>query len=245
VQYFSKANLWRDILPMAMTGALTEPKEGLEAKCEITPGESCVPFELAQVKTNKVNQFNTSPKPGLIITPRLGRFYPRNLVRDESTITSEDRRPMRIVAINAETMDIDLNSPMAPYTISTTVRIDKLLPPAQEHGGRCNDFVYDMLQTGVGMQSCLFSETTASVDFFSGEPFARLDEREDSVFYTKPRLVQHLDATARQHIEEIYQRHMQPDMRVLDLMSSWVSHLPVTGGLNVTGLDECSRVGTK
>ncbi len=47
--------------------------------------------------------------------------------------------------------------------------------------------------------------------------------------------MQHLDATARGHITNIYARVLKPGMRVLDLMSSWVSHLPEID-LDVTGL---------
>jgi len=33
-------------------------------------------------------------------------------------------------------------------------------------------------------------------DFFSNDPFARLDPRADPLFYTEPRLVQHIDSAA-------------------------------------------------
>ena len=235
-QYFAKANLWRDILPTAMMDAFTEPLEGMQVQCQMSAGEAFEPFDQHQVKTIKTSQFNTAPHPGLVITPRIGRFYPRNFVRNEMAITGEDRRPMRVLAVNDETMDIDLNSPMAPYTLSVSVTIDTLLPPAAEHGGRCNDFVYDMLHSGVGLQSCFSSGRATGTNFFSGEPFARQDEREDRLFYSTPRLVQHLDAVARAHIEQLYAAHLQSGMQVLDLMSSWVSHLPATGDIEIAGL---------
>lgn len=74
-------------------------------------------------------------------------------------------------------------------------------------------------------------------DFSSGDVLARLDSRDDAVFYQSPRLVQHIDTTARARIAEIYSRFLQPGMRVLDLMSSWQSHLPEPlTDLQVTGL---------
>jgi hypothetical protein len=56
------------------------------------------------------------------------------------------------------------------------------------------------------------------------------------LFYPVPRLVPHPDAMASEQIRELYGRELQPGMQVLDLMSSWVSHLPVIGDLAVTGL---------
>lgn len=56
--------------------------------------------------------------------------------------------------------------------------------------------------------------------------FARQDEGEDLVFYTQPRLVTHIDEEAVAALSARY-RHLLPENnRVLDLMSSWVSHLP-------------------
>jgi SAM-dependent methyltransferase len=51
------------------------------------------------------------------------------------------------------------------------------------------------------------------------------------------RLVQHLDSTASENNTDIFRQRLRPGMRVLDLMSSWVSHLPAdVGDLQVTGL---------
>ena len=232
-QYFAKANLWRDIFPTAMMDAFTEVNEGAEVKCTIAAGELFEPYDPRQVITIQSSQFNREPKPGLIIKPCLGRFYPRNLLRDHRDITAEDRRPMRIIDIHNDTMEVDLNDPLTCYEVLSSARIDKLLSPTQEHGGRCNDFVYEMLKSGIGMQSALAHGKT---DFFSEDPFSRLDEENDAQFYVKPRLVQHLDAVARRHIETCYESHIQPGMQVLDLMSSWVSHLPSRRDISVVGL---------
>ena len=56
--------------------------------------------------------------------------------------------------------------------------------------------------------------------------FARRDERDDADFYVPPRLVQHLDEPARAALTAFYRRAVPEGGRVLDLMSSWVSHLP-------------------
>ncbi len=55
---------------------------------------------------------------------------------------------------------------------------------------------------------------------------ARYDDTNDAVFYEHPRFVHHLDAAFRGLLTDLYARFLRPQMRVLDLCSSWVSHLP-------------------
>ena len=67
--------------------------------------------------------------------------------------------------------------------------------------------------------------------------FTRLDDTPDGGFYAVPRLVTHLDAPSIAAITALYTRLLAPGMDVLDLMSSWVSHLPVAPALgHVAGL---------
>jgi SAM-dependent methyltransferase len=56
--------------------------------------------------------------------------------------------------------------------------------------------------------------------------FRRLDEADDEVFYEQPRFVVHIDDHAIADIGEIYLRLLPKDGEILDLMSSWRSHLP-------------------
>ena len=53
--------------------------------------------------------------------------------------------------------------------------------------------------------------------------FARFDEGPDGAFYGEPRLVSHIDEAAIHAVGRLYQR-LGLRGRVLDLMSSWVSH---------------------
>ena len=48
----------------------------------------------------------------------------------------------------------------------------------------------------------------------------------DRAFYREPRLVQHADDHFRERLTELYREHLSSSADVLDLMSSWVSHLP-------------------
>lgn len=56
--------------------------------------------------------------------------------------------------------------------------------------------------------------------------FAKQDAGDDLAFYAPPRLVTHIDAGATAALTGYYRKTVPANARVLDLMSSWVSHLP-------------------
>ncbi|MBV9895766.1 MAG: methyltransferase domain-containing protein [Chloroflexi bacterium] len=56
--------------------------------------------------------------------------------------------------------------------------------------------------------------------------FRRQDETPDWLFYRQPRFVTHIDGTAVAAVTQVYRELFPPGADVLDLMSSWVSHLP-------------------
>jgi SAM-dependent methyltransferase len=61
---------------------------------------------------------------------------------------------------------------------------------------------------------------------FRPEHFRRQDERDDPLFYSAPRLVTHIDDHAIEAIRALYSELLPSGGAVLDLMSSWKSHLP-------------------
>lgn len=54
----------------------------------------------------------------------------------------------------------------------------------------------------------------------------KLDREDDAIFYRDPRFVHHLDDAFRERLTRLYRERIPPCATVLDLMSSWVSHLP-------------------
>ena len=52
------------------------------------------------------------------------------------------------------------------------------------------------------------------------------DTSNDQLFYAEPRFVQHLDEAFRERLTQLYRERIPKRAVVLDLMSSWVSHLP-------------------
>lgn len=73
--------------------------------------------------------------------------------------------------------------------------------------------------------------------------FDKVDGDDDLAFYAPPRLVTHIDENAAMALTAFYRDLLAPDNRILDLMSSWISHLPedrryavVGHGMNATEL---------
>ncbi|HZZ08286.1 MAG TPA: methyltransferase domain-containing protein [Candidatus Binataceae bacterium] len=58
------------------------------------------------------------------------------------------------------------------------------------------------------------------------EFFRRLDDSDDEAFYLAPRFVVHIDEAAIRTVGEIYLSRLPRGGAILDLMSSWRSHLP-------------------
>jgi SAM-dependent methyltransferase len=61
---------------------------------------------------------------------------------------------------------------------------------------------------------------------FTPDLFERMDESDDAAFYALPRKVVHLDPEALRAVERWYAEIVPEDGELLDLMSSWRSHLP-------------------
>jgi SAM-dependent methyltransferase len=80
--------------------------------------------------------------------------------------------------------------------------------------------------------------------------FAREDSGDDRDFYAPPRLVTHIDERATAALTRYYAETISPDAALLDLMSSWVSHLPpdlltrevIGHGMNATELSANPRL---
>ena len=56
--------------------------------------------------------------------------------------------------------------------------------------------------------------------------FEKEDASPDAAFYAWPRFVTHIDAAAIATVTQVYRQTLPAGGKVLDLMSSWVSHLP-------------------
>ena len=68
--------------------------------------------------------------------------------------------------------------------------------------------------------------TTGPESPYRPEFFRREDESPDVLFYREPRLVVHIDEPAIEAVGEYFSSSLPSDGIILDLMSSWRSHLP-------------------
>ena len=83
--------------------------------------------------------------------------------------------------------------------------------------------------------------------------FEKADPSPDTLFYEQPRLVAHIDDGAIAAVTALYREVLPPGGAILDLMSSWISHLPpevayagVTGhGMNRAELDANERLSAR
>ena len=54
----------------------------------------------------------------------------------------------------------------------------------------------------------------------------KIDISDDQIFYQQPRYVHHLSHSFRTRLTNLYSEYLLKHHVILDLMSSWVSHLP-------------------
>lgn len=63
-------------------------------------------------------------------------------------------------------------------------------------------------------------------EVLDGRQRSKLNTAPDTQFYSTPRIVHHLDVSFRAQLTQLYRERIAPGAAVLDLCSSWVSHLP-------------------
>ncbi|MEW6078409.1 MAG: class I SAM-dependent methyltransferase [Thermodesulfobacteriota bacterium] len=232
--YFArKVNMWRDCFPKPLYDALIGRENGATITLDKIPGGSLPAFNPNQVVTLPLDRFNRKFRDNVLV-PRYGRFYPKGALSGVANIFPDNMAPFRYGPADGTVFEADLNHPLAGREVALSVRIDKIFDKIDERGGTCVDWIETVSDGGPGMQARMNGRPT---DFFSGAPFERPDNRPDKVFYETPRMVDHLDAKARELITGLYARLLPPGGAVLDLMSSWNSHLPADMAFSrVTGL---------
>ena len=223
VMHFEKFNVWRDIdlLPQDMQQSIIGQQDGFKQTFNYTVGELLMPYDGNMLHCISEQQFSRDPRPGLHLEPRVGRFYPRGWFGGVGGVFSEDMHPARLVGVEDNRMFVDFNHPLAEHGIDLTLQVHNINSQLNEHGGRCNDTIADLLN-GPGMQLRYRGQPT---DFIVDDPFSRVDASLDGAFYAMPRMTDHLDASALQQLAACYAELVPQQARVLDLMSSVNSHL--------------------
>lgn len=243
-RHVPEVNFYRDIFAPDIYQALMGRQAGDKLRFEIAPGQVPAlpdPAKIWHLDHGRRNQDLLGGNP-----LRYGRFYPQGLLKGLPGVFMGNTVPFRCLAVDDRGFCADGNHPMAGRPFSLEIEIHQVDPKNRERGGPSTDWVEAALE-GPGMQARANGKPTA---FWDDAPFARQDETGDPLFYAGPRLVNHIDETAITVIEGLYGRLLKPHMQVLDLMSSWTSHLPadltplcVTGlGLNADELKANARL---
>lgn len=224
IHHFDKFNVWRDIdlLPLPLQREVLNQPLGHQASHRFSGSALVEPWQARAIKQAHPRQLHITTRCGTPVEPAWGRFYPQGMVEGIEGIFKGNMHPMRLVELGAERIALDFNHPLALSELDLGVELLALQPAGDEHGGRCTESLAELL-AGPGMQMRYQGEAT---DFFSGNPFHRLDEAPDGLFYTQPRLVQHLDRGTLEQVSRLYGELLTGRRRVLDLMASWDSHLP-------------------
>jgi len=217
-----QVNIWRDFLPPALVETLLNRELGERLQLPLKDGSDVAAFADKNLLDIKKHQFDRHFNSNDVIEPRLGRFYPKGMLRGVAGIFEANTRPFRRVGLDNGQLTVDLNHPLAGKNLTLSVVIGRVGLKSYERGGTSVDWL-EMLMSGPGMQARWQDQQT---DYFSDGAFERDDERPDTVFYQNPRLVHHIDETAREMVRNTYARFLADGMRVLDLMSSWQSHVP-------------------
>lgn len=223
VMVFERFNVWRDsdLLPEGLQQEVLGKMAGHVASRDYAVGDVIPAWSESQVFTVKLTDFHPDSGKGLDIKPARGRFYPQGWISNVPDIYQGNMRPGRLISISEKDLTIDNNHPMAAFDMKLGVEILNIGKAPGERGGRCNEHVLELLD-GPGMQAQYKNEVT---DFFAGNAFDRLDTSSDELFYSVPRMVNHLDETACREIEKLYSKLIPENSCVLDLMASCHSHL--------------------
>jgi SAM-dependent methyltransferase len=215
-------NMWRDILPHPLCEGLLGTGPGDTIDLHFDGGQAVPAFENRNLMQIKTQQFDTRAFGKVRIEPAVGRFYPKGVLSDIAGVFKENVAPFRCVALNNGHMSVDFNHPLAEKELMLSAIVGKIEPKYIERGGTSIDWV-ETLAAGPGMQARWRNRPT---EYMSPNAFARADNTPDARFYHAPRFTQHLDDTALAVVSNTYGRFLKDGLRVLDLMSSWQSHVP-------------------
>lgn len=169
---------------------------------------------------------------GRSLEPRVGRFFPLSVL-DTTNLDVPDAKAFRLVGNDGDaTLLVDFNHPLSGKTLQ--LRIWNLPGESRVPGSKPADLARAAIGNGPGMQARWRGNPT---DFAQTAAYQRADSEPDSIFYAIPRMVQHVDAEAARWIRRLHREVLPPSGRVLDLMSSWISHLESRpNDLSVSGL---------
>ena len=224
-------NIWRDLFHPELYRRLIGASENDTFSVDFKPGEIVARYDSNQRFRVYQRQFDRKKLNGNGPDPLPGRFYPRGVLKGIAGVFPQNVEPFRVIDVDRTAIVVEFNHPLAQMDLKWSAGIKDIRPKHGERGGTSIDWS-ETLTAGPGMQ---VRENGTPTPFIGANALDRQDTHPDTVFYRKPRFVNHLDDMAIHLISELYGSLIQPGMAVLDLMSSWVSHIPKT--LNLKSVD--------
>jgi SAM-dependent methyltransferase/FKBP-type peptidyl-prolyl cis-trans isomerase 2 len=218
----NQTNIWRDVFPAELKERLMGRQGGDDIVLAFDGGHAVPAFEKKHLMKIKRKQFDADSLGNHQAEPQLGRFYPKGLLKDVSGVFSNNVVPFRCVGINNGNLSVDINHPLADKNLHLSTIVGKIEPKRIERGGTSIDWM-ERLTEGPGMQARWRNQAS---EYLNNTAFERRDSSPDTLFYSNLRLTQHLDDTALSMVKNTYDRFLGDGMQVLDLMSSWQSHIP-------------------
>ncbi|WP_455209881.1 class I SAM-dependent methyltransferase [Kaarinaea lacus] len=231
--FFPQIDLNHTVIPETLQEDLSTTPIGATVTQSYSPGELVDAFENNNVHLIKRSLFNPKLPNGMALQLHPGRFYPRKFIAKAINGSPTDNRPFRLLNVEEDKLKIELNHPLSRYPLELSATL--LEQPADNISfTKQKDIVGTLCHSGPGMQALTPGVTT---EFITDDSFVRKDSQSDSQFYQQPRFVAHLDETALTQFCIFYRRFVRPGMKILDLMSSWKSHIPEDiDNLHITGL---------
>ncbi len=188
----SRINIWRDFLPPFLVKELNGKQAGDRIEAHLKSDESLPAFDERNRFQIKSSQFDRRFATDAVAEPGVGRFYPRGMLKDVTGVFKANVQPFRCVQLNNGHMQVDFNHPLSGKDLVLSGLVGKVETKESERGGSSVDWM-EVITSGPGMQARWQTQPT---DFFCAGAFDREDESPDSLFYSKPRYVQHIDDTA-------------------------------------------------
>jgi len=230
--YAGNVNMWRDIFPGSIRQKLIGSGPGDTIKHSFIANE-IIGRDHKSPLTLPLSRWQpplTNKPPS---HPMQGRYYPQGFLLGVASVYPQTITPMQVVEVKDGHFTVDLNHPLNGKQLDIVIELINISKNEKERGGRCSDWLQEVLDNGPGLQA---GRASAPFTFDQETAYNRLDQGIDPAFYTVPRLVSHIDTRASQHLASVCKDLLQPGNRVLDLMASVDSHLPKDHGTEVTGL---------
>ena len=144
-----------------------------------------------------------------------GRFYPAQVLNTDEELPGA---LFRVLELSSDYLRADFNHPFA----GRKCKLGMETGSDRARGNARGNANAETLLNWVGIDTPL---PDAEVDYSDTDAFTRDDDAPDSVFYTMPRRVMHIDNVCAERITAFYRNHLRARDTVLDLMAGWHSHL--------------------